>query len=81
MIGIIDINRYIDIYECKPVTDISIYDKDGGYTPGGLFSEDIFGSLMSNDRKNKYGYIDLGCFILNPWVLSRLQKWNTKSHQ
>jgi DNA-directed RNA polymerase beta' subunit len=78
MISIVDIDQFIENNNILPVTNISMYDNNGDYTEDGLFSEKIFGDLNTNSRKVKYGYIDLGLFILNPLILSMLMKTDQK---
>jgi DNA-directed RNA polymerase beta' subunit len=74
-----DINKYIDNHNVLPVTNLSMYSNNGTeYTEDGLFSEKIFGSLNTADRKKKYGYIDLGVYIMNPIILNTLIKTEHK---
>jgi DNA-directed RNA polymerase beta' subunit len=78
MISIVDINSFVENNNLLPITNISTYDNNGDYNEDGLFSEKIFGQLNTNARKIKYGYIDLGLFVLNPLILSILMKTDQK---
>ena len=64
-IEVLDINKFIKVNECKPVTDPMFFNSRGEYTEGGLLSYDIFG-LTQEDRMGTFGYINLNEWFLNP---------------
>lgn len=66
---LLDINKYIQQNELKPVTSTRVY-SGGRHTldPNGLFSEDIFGRLGSRERRNRFGYVDLHCQVIHPEI-------------
>lgn len=68
-LNLLDINNYISRNKCQQVSSTNIYALTGHrFDPNGLWSEEIFGRIGSNDRKTKFGYVDLTCNIINPVV-------------
>ena len=62
--------------ELKPVTNPINMERDGIPTDDGLFSTEIFG-VTAEERKHKYGYINLNTKIIHPviyGVLTSLQQ-------
>jgi len=76
---LMNVNDYIYEHSLKPVTSFQIYETGSAtFHPEGLFSEAIFGSLISEDRIAKIGYIDLNCEIIEPIIynaIARLSKF------
>lgn len=71
-IDLFDINKFIETNHCKQVTDPIFFDgASGNPREGGLFSYDIFG-MTDIERRNLYGYIDLGANYLHPLVFSTM---------
>lgn len=64
-IEILDIDRFVKVNECKPVSDPIFYDSKGEPTENGLLSNSIFG-LTQEDRMGTYAYINLNGWFLNP---------------
>ena len=54
-----DIDKFIEYNECKPITNAIFFDASGSPTSDGLLSNHIFGITMK-DRANTFGYIHLG---------------------
>ncbi len=70
---LLDIETYITKNNLQPVSSTGIYTLHASkFDPKGLWSEDIFGRLVSNDRRSKFGYIDLNCEIINPIIYDML---------
>jgi len=68
-LNLLDTNAYVSRNKCQQVSSTNIYALTGHkFDPNGLWSEEIFGRIGSNDRKTKFGYVDLTCRILNPVV-------------
>jgi len=52
--------------------------KGNAYHPEGLFSESIFGSQSSPDRRKTFSYIDLNCKVLHPAMYVVFRQLNRK---
>ena len=67
---------------CKHLTPVTnaefIIGKGFSFHPEGLFSEIIFGSKDTVERRNKYSYINLNCKILHPALISIISRLNKK---
>ena len=77
-IDLIDIDNFINKNNCGEVTSPNYYiPNTTNLNPNGLFSEEIFGSPGTPERKQKWGYISLNDTFMHPhafYVLSRLKK-------
>lgn len=70
----LDIDKFIEYNEWKPVTNAIFFDSNGSPTADGLLSNHIFGITMQ-DRSNTFGYINLGGeYFLHPLYY---QTWQT----
>ena len=70
----LDIDKFIEYNECKPITNAIFFDASGSPTSDGLLSNHIFGITMK-DRANTFGYIHLGGeYFLHPLYY---QTWKT----
>ncbi|MEM3451994.1 MAG: hypothetical protein QW835_00005 [Candidatus Hadarchaeum sp.] len=70
MILDIGIEEFIEKHKLKPVSSPRIY-LSGKLDPDGLYSEEIFGRLGSEERKHTFAYIDLRNHrIIHPEVYS-----------
>lgn len=95
--SIVNVDEYIKKYNVKEVTSYYIYEPGTtSFHPEGLFSEVIFGKLISIERFQKLGYINLNTDIIQPiiyFILSKLKSlyikilegkayaiFNTKTH-
>lgn len=59
----------------KEVTSHAIFEPNTNkFHPEGLFSEEIFGSVLSEERFLKFGYIDLHAEILQPFIYNNLKQ-------
>lgn len=65
---VLDVERFVRVNDLIPVTVPTFFEADGSPTPGGLFSAEIFGRSGSEERRRRWGYIDLGGRFLHPLV-------------
>jgi hypothetical protein len=75
MINFLDLNKFKK--GLRPVTSAIIFIRPSEFNPEGLFSEMIFGSQESKERKTTFSYIDLNCQVIHPTayqLLIRLDK-------
>jgi hypothetical protein len=63
-----NIDHFVEVNGLRPVTDPIFMEADGGATAGGLFSSEIFGRPGSEDRRERWAYVDLGGTFLHPLV-------------
>ena len=71
------IDKNIATMDMGEVTNPSSFQGRGVATPDGLFSPYIFGTTQE-ERRKRYGYIDLGCYVFHPYVYEILKKLNRK---
>ena len=64
-IGILDVDRFVKVNECKQITNPTFYDRASVPTSDGLLSNEIFG-ITKEDRAGTFAYIDLGQYYLDP---------------
>lgn len=64
-IEVLDIDKFVKVNGCKPVTDPMFYDSKGIPTEGGLLSYEIFG-LTQEEKMGTFGYINLNGWFFNP---------------
>ena len=63
----------------KPVTSTEYtIGKTNSFHPDGLFSEVIFGSKESPDRKRTFSYIELHCKVMHPSLIKPIERLNKK---
>lgn len=62
---VLDVDRFIKINDCKPITNPVFYNRDNIPNDDGLLSNTIFG-ITQQDRAGIFGYIDLGGWYLDP---------------
>jgi len=67
-----DMDQLIKKYQLRAVTNPNLVNAD--HLPDSLFSEDIFGSLGSEDRYTKFAYIDLGGKYIHPALFDIIKK-------
>ena len=65
-LNLLDISNYIEKNNIKEVTSAKYQLGEKKIEPNGLFSEEIFGRLASNERKRKFGFINLKTKIIHP---------------
>ena len=65
-LNLLDIENFIIRNKLKEVSSNSIYSANNKLEVAGLFSEEIFGRLGSNERRKKFGYIDLRYKFIHP---------------
>ena len=74
--------RFLNVEEfcrkLRPVTVSEILTAGGEFHDEGLFSEQIFGVVDSNERRKTYSYIDLNCYILHPSAMKMLSRLDKK---
>ena len=64
-LGILDIERFVKVNECKPITNPRAFVKDGIPSDDGLLSNTIFG-ITKEERAGIYAYIDLHGWFIDP---------------
>lgn len=76
MIEIIDVPKFIKINQIDgPVLSPQFYfGNSDNFHPNGLYSETIFGTSGSPERKNKLSYINLNCKVINGLLYDILRK-------
>ena len=62
---ILDVDRFVKVNECKPISSPIFYSRNNIPSPDGLLSYDIFGTTQM-ERAGIFGYIDLGGYYLDP---------------
>ena len=62
---ILDVDRFVKVNDCKPITDPRAFDKDGIPSENGLLSNKIFGVTME-ERAGIWAYIDLHGWFIEP---------------
>lgn len=70
-IDLFSIDDFIKENHCPEVTNPIFFNYDQTPTSDGLFSYELFG-ISDDDRKNIFGYIDLGGHYIHPMVYSLL---------
>jgi hypothetical protein len=63
-----DIEKFVEVNGLQLVDSAMFFEADGGPTARGLFSSEIFGRPGSEERRRRWGYIDLGGRYLHPLV-------------
>ena len=70
-IDLFSIDKFIAENHCPEVTNPIFFNYDQTPTTDGLFSYELFG-ISDDDRKNIFGYIDLGGHYIHPMIYSLL---------
>lgn len=74
-IHVMDVAKFIHAAGCKPVTSSFIQEPSSSeFNHEGLFSEEIFGQLGTEERMTRFGYIELNTTIISPPVFVNLMK-------
>lgn len=78
MIHLMDMNKAGS--KLSPVTsfEYTTGSKSNEFHPEGLFSEIIFGTKESKERRTTYAYIDLNCKVLHPALCKPVYRLNAK---
>jgi len=76
MLQFLDIAKYTK--NLPPVTSSDYFTKDGGFNINGLFSETIFGTVGSEDRRKLFSFIFLNSKVVHPTALRILYGLNRK---
>ncbi len=63
---ILNIEEFVKKNSLKQITSTNIYQKGNELDIDGLFSEEIFGRLGSQERRKKFGYIELKGKFIHP---------------
>lgn len=72
-IRIMNVSAAIDRLQAKQVTSHNMFEATSTrFHPNGLYSEEIFGEIGTQQRSEYYGYIDLKTKILHPHVFKML---------
>lgn len=74
--------EFLDVKNFKrglqPVTSTELFSKVGEWHPEGLFSEIIFGSEETTERKKTFSYIDLHADVIHPTAYMLLRQLDRK---
>lgn len=70
-IDLFSIDKFVKENHCPEVTNPIFFNYDQTPTSDGLFSYELFG-ISDDDRKNIFGYIDLGGHYIHPMIYSLL---------
>lgn len=62
---ILDIDRFIRVNNCQPITNPILYNRNNIPTDDGLLSYKIFG-MTQDDKMGIFAYIDLGQYYIDP---------------
>lgn len=62
---ILDVERFVKVNECKPITNPRAFVRDNIPSSDGLLSNEIFG-ITRDDRAGIYAYIDLQGYFMDP---------------
>lgn len=65
-LNLLDINKFIEKNNIQKITSSKYQLGEKKIDSQGLFSEEIFGRIASNERKTRFGYIDLKTKIIHP---------------
>lgn len=72
-LNLLDIDEFIRLHNCQQVTSTFIFESSSRIMKSdGLFSEDIFGQLNSQERLIKFGYIELNTVVFHPIIYSTI---------
>ena len=74
---VLDINKFIKVNDIAKITNPVVFERPGQPSEDGLLSNTIFG-ITPDDRKNRFGYIDLGKTFLHPLIYKAWVKVNSK---
>ena len=64
-LDILDVERFVQVNECKQISNPRAFIRDNIPSPDGLLSNDIFG-ITRDDRAGIFGYIDLKGWFIDP---------------
>ena len=64
-IDILDVDKFVSLNQCKPVTNARPFTANGVPSNDGLLSNEIFG-YTQKERSGTFGYIDLHGWFLDP---------------
>ena len=65
-IEILDVERFIEVNECKEITNPVMFSRGSNPTPDGLLSNEIFG-ITQEERAGIFAYIDLKEKFIQPY--------------
>lgn len=73
-VSVMDVEKFVEKNICQRVTTtLSKQPSSHLFHPEGIFSEEIFGQLNTEERMTRFGYVDLNTPIITP-VLFRMVK-------
>ena len=76
-VELIDPQKLIKVNELQEVTNPVFFVRDGVPYPDGLLSYEIFG-ISKDDRANRFAYIDLYDYFLNPLIYKKWTRMDSK---
>ena len=65
-IEILDIDKFVEVNQCKQITNPVMFNRNTGPTPDGLLSTDIFG-ITQEERSGIFAYIALKEYFIHPY--------------
>ena len=74
---ILDVDRFVKVNSCRPITNPVFYTRDNIPTDDGLLSNSIFG-ITKDDRAGIFAYIDLGGWYIDPSCYKNWYKIDSK---
>jgi len=77
-IDIFDTDKFVKMNRLEEVTNPIYIDKNKTPTVDGLFSYEIFGAPGTKERKERFAYIDLGMYIMNPLMFILLTRMDNR---
>lgn len=80
-IDVLNINDYITINDWKEVNSPFVLAADGNPDPEGIFSYSVFGRMGSDERRTRFGYVDLKRKFIHPVVYNAIYQMFRKVPQ
>jgi DNA-directed RNA polymerase beta' subunit len=77
-IDIFDIDKFVKVNRLQEIKNPIYLDRDKTPTTDGLFSYEIFGAPGTRERRERFAYIDLGMYILNPLMYKLLTRMDNR---
>ena len=72
-VNLLEFDNYIREHRLREVKSLSVHEPSNfNFHPEGLFAEEIFGAIGSEDRMTRFGYITLNMQIIPPIIYKNL---------
>ena len=76
-LDILDIERFVDVNDCKCISNPRPFDYENIHSKDGLLSDEIFG-FTSEERSGTFAYIDLHGWFMDPSCYKTWIRLDTK---